>query len=382
MAIETKTITKNQPLQTGRPAKRSMPLAAQLRASVAWRRRIRAGEIGVFTSQLALMLEIGNPLSSALPSIAREIPNPEFRRVIREIALDIENGKQFSQAMERHGAVFGQTYISMVRAGESGGFLREVLQRMVEMHEKRQAMLTQLRSALTYPVVLAIAGVLVILFILIGVLPKFTAFFAGKENILPWITRFLMGTSASLKTFWWAYLLLVTGLYIGAVILAKLEKSRRILHHFLIRGPLVARLANQIYIGEMLRTLGNLLQSRVPLLEALELTRTTIANSYYRQLIDGIREHVREGGKFSAPFAEYPQVPATVKQMVTIGEEAGKLPRVMLRLSRHYDLEVDQGLKKFAAMVEPLALIMMGAVVGLIVASVILPMFKLAQVIH
>jgi type II secretory pathway component PulF len=149
-----------------------------------------------------------------------------------------------------------------------------------------------------------------------------------------------------------------------------------------LSGPIAGRLSTKIYTSQFLRTLGNLLESSVPLIESLEQTRGTIGNQYFRQFVERIAERVRQGGKFSQPFATYPYAPETVKQMVATGEETGSLPTVMLRLADFYDEEVERELKNLASMIEPLALIMMGAVVGLIVSSVILPIFKLASTVH
>lgn len=270
----------------------------------------------------------------------------------------------------------------MVKAGETGGFLKEILDRIVEMQEKRQALISQLRSALTYPAVLCVIGFLVVVFILIFVLPKFTVFFEGKEEILPFTTRSLMILSASIRGYWWIYILSGTGLAVGLKFLKDSKPGQTLLDRFLVSGPLVARVSNKIYTCEMLRMLGHLMASQVPLLEALEVTRGTVRNRYFKNFIDQIKDHVMQGGRFSQPFASYPYILGSVKQMVATGEETGNLPKVMLRLAKFYDGEVDRELKTIASMIEPAALIVLGGVVGLIVSSVILPMFRLAHAIH
>ncbi len=343
---------------------------------------VNSQEVIFFISQLSLMLEIDTPLTVALKSIGDEIQNPAFKAIITDIYQDIEEGRQLSEAMKRHPKIFDNQFISMVKAGEAGGFLKKILDRNAKMREKRQVLISQLRSALTYPMVLCGLGVLVVIFILVGVLPKFTAFFQGKESILPWTTRFLIMTSASLRHYWWIYILACTGLVLGVITWKKSKQGQALADLFFVKGPLISGLANKIYTGEMLRTLGYLLESQVPLIEALKVAQPTIRNQYYRRFVSRIRVTVDQGGQFSQPFAGYPYIPETVKQMVAIGEEVGKLPFVMLRLARFYDIEIEQELKKFAAMIEPVALIIMGGVVGLIVSSIILPLFKLSQVLR
>ncbi len=343
---------------------------------------IKPKEVIFFTSQLSLMLEIGTPLKNALDAIHNQTQNADFKKVIHSLCRDIEEGHQLSDAMKRHPHVFNSVYNSMIKAGEAGGFLHEILNRMVEMQERRQALLAQIRSALTYPMFLCVLGFVVVVFVLVGVLPKFTAFFEGKEHILPFTTRFLMALSASLKEFWWVYLIGLVGCMIGLTLFKNSERGQIIIDWSFIRLPLLSGLSNKINTCSMLRTLGHLMESAVPILQALDVTRDTIKNRYFMHFIQKIQNHVREGGKFAQPFSEYPFILDSVKQMVATGEDVGNLPDVMLRLAKFYDAEVDRELKNFATMIEPIALVVMGAMVGVIVSSVVLPLFKLAHALH
>jgi type II secretory pathway component PulF len=343
---------------------------------------IKTREVIFFTSQLSLMLEIGTPLKNALTAIRNQTKNDAFKKVIYSMVLDVEGGRQLSEAMKRHPRVFNSVFINMVKAGETGGFLHEILLRIVEMQEKRQVLLTQIRSALTYPIFLCILGSVVVVFVLVGVLPKFTAVFSGKEHILPLTTRFLMALSASLRGYWWVYLMGCSGLVIGLKLFKDSAQGKTLIDWSSIKLPLIAGMSNKINTCSMLRTLGHLMESAVPILQALDVTRDTIKNQYFGQFIEQIQEHVRQGGKFAQPFSNYPFILDSVKQMVATGEEIGDLPNVMLRLAKFYDAEVDRELKTLSAMIEPMALIAMGAVVGVIVSSVVLPLFKLAHALH
>ncbi|MFC1822191.1 type II secretion system F family protein [Thermodesulfobacteriota bacterium] len=343
---------------------------------------VKGQDVIFFSSQLSLMLEIGTPLKSALETLGKQMENEVFKDIIKSMVKDIEAGRQLSDAMQKHPKVFDSIYSSMVRAGETGGFLKEILDRIVELKEKRQALKSQLKSTLTYPAVLCVVASLVVVFILTFVLPKFASVFAGKESVLPFTTRFMFSLSDSLRAYWWVYIISATGLLIGFKLFKDSETGGLLTDRTIISLPLVAKLANTIFTCQFLRTLGNLLESHVPLLEALKVTRGTINNHYFREFLDRIVEHVKEGGKFSQPFADYAYTLESVKQMVATGEEAGNLPKVMLRLAEFYDIEVERDLKSFAAMIEPLALIILGGVIGLIVSSVILPLFKLASTVH
>jgi type II secretory pathway component PulF len=345
-------------------------------------KRVKPWEVTFFASQLSLMLDIETPLPGALKALADETKNPALKEVVTALYQDIEEGRQLSDAMRRHPRVFNAKFVSMVKAGETGGFLNKILDRIVEMQEKRQALVTQLKSTLTYPAVLCVLGTLVVVYVLVGVLPQFAAFFRGKESILPWTTRFLMLTSDSLRHYWWVYILSTAGLVMGSISWGKSQQGRALRDRFFIGGPLISGLTNKIYTCDMLRTLGNLMESQVPLLEALDVTGPTIWNQYYRRFVEEIRDTVAQGGRFAQAFATYPYIPQTVKQMVAVGEEVGKIPVVMLRLAKFYDMEIEQELKKLSAKIEPAALVVMGSVVALIVSAVILPIFKLSQALH
>jgi type II secretory pathway component PulF len=363
-------------------AKPKTPSKSSLAQYRLFGKSIKPKEVIFFTSQLSLMLEIGTPLKNALEAICNQTKNTDFKEVIHSLLRDVEEGQQLSDAMKRYPQVFNSVYNSMVRAGETGGFLPEILNRMVEMQEKRQALLTQIRSALTYPMFLCILGFVVVVFVLVGVLPKFTAFFEGKEHILPFTTRFLMAASISLREYWWIYLIGLAGCMIGLTLFRKSERGQIIIDWSFIRLPLLSGLSNKINTCSMLRTLGHLMESAVPILNALDVTCDTIKNQFFKRFIQRIQDHVREGGKLSHPFSDYPFILDSVKQMVATGEEIGDLPGVMLRLAKFYDAEVDRELKNFATMIEPIALVVMGAMVGVIVSSVVLPLFKLAHALH
>jgi len=343
---------------------------------------IKPAEILFFTSQLSLMLEIGTPLTNALTAFRDQTENQAFKEVVQAMLQDIEEGQQLSEAMKKHPRVFNSEFVSMIKAGEAGGFLKKVIDRIIEMQERNRDTRAQLKSALIYPAFLCVIGFAVIVFVIVGVLPRFTVFFEGKEDILPATTRFLMALSSSMRSYWWGYVLTFGGLVIGLKVSKDSRTGQALLDRFFVSGPMVAGLFNKIYTCEMLRTLGHLMESQVPLLEALEMTRNTVKNRYFRDFIDLIMEHVQEGGKFSQPFATYPYILESVKQMVATGEETGNLPKVMLRLAEYYDKEVDQEIKNLSVMIEPVALVVLGAVIGLIVSSVILPMFKLAHAVH
>ena len=343
---------------------------------------VKTKEIIFFYSQMSLMLEIGTSLTEALRAAANQTQNVVFKEILEKIIVDIEEGRQLSEAMKRHSKVFPGIIVSMIKAGETGGFLKKTLDRVVEIQEKRQAFISQLRTTMTYPIIISTVGVGVVIFVLTGILPKFTSLFEGKEALLPATTRAMVALSDSLRGYWWAYILAVVGLVILFIFLKNSNQGQAVTEKFLISTPLISKVTNKVYTMQLLRTLGNLMESQVPLLEALTVTRGTFTNRYFCSFIDQIRDHVEEGGKFAHTFASYPHILESAKQMVVTGEETGNLAAVMLRLAEFYDTEVEQELKTVSSMIEPAALMILGAVVGLIVASVVLPLFKISSTMH
>jgi len=384
MAISYEQYNKAGPNQATKPQSSLVSRIPKLSLDVLqWPgNRIKPKEVIFFTSQLALMLEVGTPLTSALTAMKNQTKSPAFKEVIGALARDIEEGQQLSDAIRRHPKVFDHVFTSMIKAGETGSFLTGILERLAEMQEKRQAFIAQLRTTLTYPVFLCVVGLLVVIFVLVSVLPKFTTFFAGKESVLPSTTRFLMGLSVSLRSYWWAYIIVTVGITIGLKLWKDSKSGQNLLDRVCVSGPILSRLYNKIYTCQLLRTLGLLMDSQVPLLEALQVTRATIKNRYFKRFLDKITDHVEQGGRFSQTFTTYPYILDSVKQMVATGEEVGNLPTVMLRLADFYDTEVDRELKNISSLIEPIALILLGGVVGVIVASVILPLFRLAHAMH
>ncbi len=343
--------------------------------------RVSARDLIYFASQLSLMLEVGTSLTDAVNALEGQTANPRLRAVLRDLCRDMEEGASFSVALSRHPGIFDGIFISMARAGETGGYLRDALDRIVEMREKREALVAQVRAALTYPLILAAVAGVVVVFVLTGVLPKFMPLFEGKESILPTSTRVLMAASQSLRIYWWAWVLGAAGVVAACVVGLRSGPGRWLRDRLAVSLPIVGPLTNKILTGQLLRTLGHLLESHVTLIDALKVTRMTLQNRFYRGLVDRVEEIVQSGGRLSRAFLGFSHMPPTIRQMVATGEESGNVYQVMLRLARHYDQEIEQELKRVASLIEPLALIILGGIVGVIVASVILPLFKMAHAI-
>ena len=364
------------------PARASGSALDWIGKGMPFRRQVSRSELIFFNSQLSLMMEIGLPLTNALRAMVAQTKNAVFRDIMEIMVKDLEEGRQLSDAMSRYPEIFDTVYTSMVRAGEAGGFLKKTLDAIIAMQEKRQVLVTQLRSTLTYPVILCTMSLGVVVFVLVGVLPKFQVLFEGKEAVLPFNTRFLMAASISLRTYWWGYLLSCAGVVAGFIYFVRSSHGRALADRVVIAAPVIGRVTNKIYTCRLLRTLGYLMESSVTLVHALAVTQPTFRNRHYREFVAQLKGRVEEGERFSRFFVTSPYILESVKQMISTGEEVGELTRVMLRLADFYDTEVDRELKMIGALISPLALMAMGTVVALIVSSVVLPMFRIAAVVQ
>jgi len=344
--------------------------------------KISAQDQIFFTNQLSLMLEIGTPLNQSLSVIATQIRNKKFKKVIMNLLEEVEDGKMLSHALRKYPQVFSAEYVSLVNAGENSGHLREMLDRAMELQEKREGFITSLKGAMTYPIVLCIVTIGVVIFMLAFVLPRFTVLFEGIEEILPPTTKLLMAMSHVLRGYWYLFPFLIAITWWGLREFLKTEKGRLSVDKLKVSLPLLSGIYIKIYLSQFMRTLGFLIQSNVPLMEALQITKRGASNLLFSKFIDRLTQNVEAGKGISPAFMEAPFIPETVRQMVRTGEESQKVDRVMLRLSDYYESEIEAQIKKFTIIVEPLLLILMGIVVGVIVISLILPIFKLSKVVH
>ncbi len=379
MAIATTAKKASAASHKGAP---SLEALRGLKLESPFAEKISAQDQIFFTNQLSLMLEIGTPLNQSLSVIATQIKNKKFKKVIMNLLEEVEDGKMLSHALRKYPQVFSPEYVSLVNAGENSGHLREMLDRAMELQEKREGFITSLKGAMTYPIVLCIVTIGVVIFMLAFVFPRFTVLFEGIEEVLPPTTKFLMAMSQFLRGYWYLFPFLIAITWWGLREFLKTEKGRLSVDKLKVSLPPLSGIYIKIYLSQFMRTLGFLIQSNVPLMEALQITQRGASNLLFSKFIGRLTQNVEAGKGIAPAFMEAPFIPETVRQMVRTGEESQKVDRVMLRLSDYYESEIEAQIKKFTIIVEPLLLILMGIVVGVIVISLILPIFKLSKVVH
>ncbi len=336
----------------------------------------------LFTERLALLLETGVSLNQALVALKKQSDKAALERIIDSLADDIGAGRTFAAALAKHPQFFGSTYVNLVAAGEQGGFLHRVLQELLEMDEKRERLRSTLTSALSYPAFLAAFSAAVVVFVLVVVFPKFAELFASIADQLPITTLALMWTSEHLRQHWIFVLLGVGGLIIAWRYWATSEAGQERLDAFKLSAPGVRDIFVWLYLVQSLRVLGLSLGNGVSIVDALAACRDVVSNKTYRRFILGVERKIQEGATVASGFAQSDFIPTIVQQMITTGEQTGSLPKVMTRVADYYERELTKRADALAKAAEPIMLLVMGVVVGLLVSSLILPIFKLSRAVY
>lgn len=334
-----------------------------------------------FTEQLGLLLETGTSLHAALEALHAQTPAGKLRDVLQALQGDISEGRSFSQALAQHPDVFSSNYVNLIAASEQGGFMHEVLYQLLEMEEKREQLKSTLVSAFSYPMFLVAFSIGVVIFVLMIVFPKFGTLFVSIADQLPATTKILMALSDGLRSYWPFVLGGIGAVGLGFLRWRSTQAGREVLDGLKLKLPVIKDIFVQLYLIQTLRVLSLSLRNGVPMVDALAAGRDVVENLVFRRFIGGIQSQVEEGRGLAAGFESASFVPPTVKQMIATAEESGNLAKVMLRLAAFYERELGKRLATFAKLAEPFMLLVMGAVVGLLVSSLILPIFKLSRAV-
>lgn len=349
---------------------------------VASRQAVKPADRILFTERLALMLETGVPLHGALRSLHEQSTTPRMKAIVGALADDIIGGMPFSQALGCHPELFPSTFVNLVGASESGGFLPQVLEQLVAMDEKQEKLRATIGSALSYPAFLIAFSFAVVVFILMFVFPKFAVMFSAIYADLPLTTKVLIAVSGVLTEHTLAVLGATGALLVALVMLARLPATQAWLDRMKLRVPLVRDIFIKIYLTRLMRVMGISLERGVTVLATLAACREVVPNREFQQFIAGLELDVTEGKGIAAGFRNSTFIPVSVQQMIITGEETGTLGRVMGKIADFYDRELTKQLTQLSKLAEPIMLLVMGVLVGTIVSSLILPIFKLSRSVH
>ena len=364
------------------------PVAASISRSqlVERIRNLNSGKISQkhvldFTTQLAVMIRAGINLRASLDGIAEQTEHAGFRRIINSLKSDVESGKQFSDAIARHPKLFNPLYVNMVRASEMSGSFSRMLDRIAQYIAQEIETRKMVISASIYPAVIGTMAIGVTVFLLVFVLPKFYMVFQGKEDVLPWATKFLMGVS-ELFVANWPYIVGVSiSSAVGLFIFAKTEVGGLFFDKAKLSVPVLKIMFRSLYISRSLQTMGQLINAGVPMLDTIAITGEVSGNRLYQSMWRKVYTSVKQGRKIVAPLQKTRLLPRAVVQMMSAGEESGKLGEVLDEVSGFYTKQLKDQIKAVTALIEPLMIIVMGAIVGFIAMAVILPIFKMSQIV-
>jgi len=336
----------------------------------------------LLTRQLSTLVGAGVPVVSALQSLGSQVDDPEVRRVIAELQETVRGGIPFGKAIEAHPKMFPELYASMVRAGEEGGMLPLSLSRLADHLEEQARTRNRVRSALTYPILMAVVAAAVVVFLLTVVVPKIVGVFSHLGKALPLPTRVLIALTDALTAGWWAFLLLIAGgILLGRRYLST-PRGKRSLDALLLRLPLTGRISHLSALSRFSRTLSTLVAGAIPVDRALRIVAPVVGNTVIAGQIGAAADRVVEGASLSEALRVHAEIPATLVQMVAVGEESGKLDFILSKMADAIDGEIEARLTRVLSLLEPLIILFMGIVVAGIVVSILLPLLEISQIVR
>ncbi len=335
-------------------------------------------DLVIFSRQFATMIDAGLPLVQCLEILSSQVDNAEFKKVLNDVKGSVEGGSTFADALKKHPKVFDELYVNLIAAGEVGGILDTILNRLSGFLEKSEKLKGKVKGAMTYPVVVIIIACLVVTGLLVWVVPVFQDMFTGFGKALPAPTQIVVNLSNILKSYWYIILgtIVGTGIFINRAY--KTPKGRRVIDTVLLRIPVFGDLIRKTAVARFTRTLGTMLSSGVPILEGLEIVSKTSGNVIIEESIMKARASLSQGKTLADPLIETKVFPGMVTQMIAVGESTGALDAMLTKIADFYEDEVDQAVDSLTALIEPMLMVFLGVVVGGLVIALYLPIFQIA----
>lgn len=349
--------------------------------NISFRKKISLKDKIIFTKELAMMVRGGLALIEALNALEEQTENPSFKEAIAKIIDDVRGGMALSKAMAKFPKIFPRLYIAVTESGEKSGKLDQVLDRLADQLQKDYDLITKVKSAITYPIVIVCALIGVVILMLVFVVPKLKDIFSEMGVALPITTRILLGTSDFIVRFWYIVIVLIVGIYFAIRFWARSPKGGMTWDRFKIRMPIFGQLARKIYMARFTRTMATLVASGLPMLEIIDTVKEVVGNKVYKVAFEGISKDVESGVTLSKALKKQKIFPPMIYQMVSVGERSGKIDDVLLNIANFYDKEVEASTSNLASLIEPILILIIGAGVGLAIASIIMPIYSLVNVI-
>ena len=338
---------------------------------------IKEKDIAIFTRQFSVMIDAGLPLVQCLEILGQQQDHKGFQKVILQVRQDVESGSSLAEAMRKHPQAFDDLYVNMVAAGEAGGILDTILQRLANYIEKNVKLKAQVRSAMMYPAAVITIAVVVVYVILWKVIPVFATLFQSLGGHLPFLTQMVVNMSNFIGRFWWLIFLFVFAAVFAFRQYYQTENGRYQIDRLMLKMPVLGLLLRKIAVARFCRTLATLLSSGVAILESLEITARTAGNAVIQEAVLKVRKEVEEGKTLAEPLQRTEQFPPMVCQMIGVGEQTGAMDTMLSKVADFYEDEVDRAVEGMLKLIEPIMIAFLGVVIGTIVIAMYLPMFTL-----
>ncbi|MEK6759690.1 MAG: type II secretion system F family protein [Deltaproteobacteria bacterium] len=340
--------------------------------------KVTTKDLVIFSRQFATMIDAGLPLVQCLEILASQQENPEFKKILIDVKAGVEGGSTFADALRKHPKAFDSLYVNLIAAGEIGGILDTILNRLSGFLEKAEKLKGKVKSAMTYPVVVILIATLIVTGLLIWVVPIFDDMFKGFGQALPAPTQLVVNMSNALKSSWYLIIGAIVATVVATSRIYATPKGRRALDSLMLKSPVIGDLLRKTAVARFTRTLGTMLSSGVPILEALEIVAKTAGNTVIEEAIMKARTSLSQGKTLAEPLIETKVFPGMVTQMISVGESTGALDNMLTKIADFYEDEVDAAVDALTSMIEPLLMAFLGIVVGGLVIALYLPIFQIA----
>ncbi|MCX5665671.1 MAG: type II secretion system F family protein [Candidatus Omnitrophica bacterium] len=345
-------------------------------------KRIKSDDMLMFYIQLSNMINAGITILMSLSTLGKQVDNKALRDTIDGVARQVEGGSTLSDSLAAHGKVFPKLFVNMVKAGEASGNLDSVLMRYAKFYENQEDIKEKIKGALFYPIILFSFGMAVMLFLVTFVIPQFVQIYVKTGVELPMPTLIVYNIGFVVKHYWYWLVISVIALYIIVKLYSRTERGGLFIDGLKLNLPIVGPLYRKVSIARFTRTLSTLLTSGVPILTSLDITKNVAGNKILENIIANVRRYVEKGEKLAEPLKVSGEFPPDVVQMISIGEESGGLDAMLEKIADFYDMTVSYAVKKLTTIIEPLFLMVMGVMVGVIMASMLLPMFDMVKTLR
>lgn len=340
---------------------------------------VKSKHLVLFTRQFSVLQDAGLPVLRALRILEKQMRPSALKNALIDVVDDVESGSTLSEAFGKHPRAFDRLYVNMVKAGEAGGALEVILQRLAEFKEKSQSLKRKVIGAMVYPAVVIMAAVGILIFIMVAIIPKFEKIFREFGLKLPALTQFLIDVSMWCSKYWWSLPLVPLGIWLLFKLIRLSRAGNYALDRMTLWIPIVGRIVEKTIVARTMRTLGTLVSSGVPILESLSIVRETANNAVFERMFQRVYESIREGDTIAEPLRESRLVDDMVTNMVEVGEETGDLDTMLYKIADFYDEEVDTAVKSLISLLEPMMIIVLGGIIGTIVVALFLPMIGLLE---